>query len=119
MQLDWPKYENAAKMILEDTDFGVVLVSEADNGFTGFMMLTYEWSDWRDGVFMWIQGAEGCPETLQALKKQLETFAETMQYKLCGVRLCNALKSEAENEGVKKLFNLGSSHYYIYHVDTC
>jgi hypothetical protein len=54
MNLDFDKYRKAAVMILSNIDYGVVFVHEEGEEVTGFMMFTYEWSDWRDGVFYWL-----------------------------------------------------------------
>ncbi len=37
-------------------------VAEVDGDVVGQMMLTYEWTDWRDGVFWWIQSVYVAPE---------------------------------------------------------
>lgn len=37
-------------------------VAEVDGGVAGQMMVTYEWTDWRDGVFWWIQSVYVAPE---------------------------------------------------------
>ena len=44
--------------ILADVKHGFVIVALEDEQAAGFMMFTYEWSDWRDGVFLWLQAAE-------------------------------------------------------------
>jgi len=45
--------------VLADPGKGRYFIAEARDGATarpvGQMMLTYEWSDWRNGVFWWIQ----------------------------------------------------------------
>ena len=56
MQYEWTNYEAAVKQILENSDFGFVLVSESGDGLVGFVAFTFEWSDWRDGAFFWLQG---------------------------------------------------------------
>lgn len=61
-------------------------------------MLTYEWSDWRDGVFLWFQGCEyKSVDALTAMKTKLNEYAQSgqMKYKCCGVRL-SSLKAMAE-----------------------
>jgi len=56
MNLEWKNYEPVAKKILSHTDFGLVILAEDKqiNKTVGFMMFTYEWSDWRDGLFFWV-----------------------------------------------------------------
>jgi len=41
--------------VLEDAGKGRYWVAEAEGEVIGQLMVTYEWSDWRNGVFWWIQ----------------------------------------------------------------
>ena len=118
MNLDWEKYRKAALMIISNIDYGVVFVTEDNNAnMTGFMMFTYEWSDWRDGIFYWLQGLEGSLEATVAMKACLEKHASESNYKICGIRLCSEKAIHHENKAAVDLWGLTSSHYYIYHVD--
>ena len=120
MHLEWSKYIKSAKMILSSLDFGFCLIAEQAGTPVGFALFTYEWSDWRDGVFFWLQGLEGASaEILQLLKTATEEYgANKIEYKLCGIRLCSQKVYKKEDERAKNLWDLDTSHYYIYHVDT-
>ena len=41
--------------IFDEPDQGFYLVSENEEGIIGTLMVTREWSDWRNGQFWWIQ----------------------------------------------------------------
>lgn len=41
--------------ILDDPSKGLYFVAEVDAQVVGQLMITYEWSDWRNGNFWWIQ----------------------------------------------------------------
>lgn len=41
--------------ILADAALGFYLVAEAEGTVIGCLMITYEWSDWRNGLFWWVQ----------------------------------------------------------------
>lgn len=43
------------RRFIERPHFGFYLVAEDDASVIGSLMITYEWSDWRDGLFWWIQ----------------------------------------------------------------
>ena len=43
------------KAMLADASKGRYWVAEADGRVIGQIMVTYEWSDWRNGVIWWIQ----------------------------------------------------------------
>ena len=50
------KWQAAEEAVLENPDFGFLAVCEnAEKHALGFVYITYEWSDWRNGVFFWIQ----------------------------------------------------------------
>lgn len=41
--------------VLEDGGHGFYLVAESEHGIVAALMITYEWSDWRNARFWWIQ----------------------------------------------------------------
>ena len=41
--------------LLEQPQFGFYVVAEFDGAVVASLMITYEWTDWRDGVFWWLQ----------------------------------------------------------------
>ena len=43
------------RRVLQEPARGFYLVAEDGEGAVGQLMVTYEWSDWRDGDFFWIQ----------------------------------------------------------------
>ena len=50
--------ENAlpgAATVLDDPSLGFYLVTEVDGEIAGSLMITYEWSDWSNAMYWWIQ----------------------------------------------------------------
>jgi len=43
------------RALLADATKGRYFIAEQDGRIVGQTMITYEWSDWRDGTFWWIQ----------------------------------------------------------------
>lgn len=41
--------------LLARPEYGFYLVAEADGVVVGSLMVTYEWSDWRNGLIWWLQ----------------------------------------------------------------
>ena len=39
--------------VIANPEKGFYLVVELDNGIQASLMVTYEWSDWRNGTFWW------------------------------------------------------------------
>ena len=45
----------AVETVLRDPRHGFYVVAEADGEIAGSLLVTYEWSDWRNGRMWWIQ----------------------------------------------------------------
>ena len=45
----------AVKSVFDDSQKGFYLVAEVDGQVVGSLMITYEWSDWRNGNMWYIQ----------------------------------------------------------------
>lgn len=41
--------------LLKKPEYGFYLIAEASGEAVGCLMVTYEWSDWRNGLFWWLQ----------------------------------------------------------------
>ncbi len=50
------------RSLLDDDAKGFYLVADIDGHVVGALMVTSEWSDWRDGVFWWLQSVFVRPE---------------------------------------------------------
>ncbi len=124
LQLIWSNYAAVAARILADQNLGkFVYVETASGEVVGFLFVTYEWSDWRDGIFFWLQACEVnelyAESVLPLLKQKLEEYANSdLGYRWCGLRLCNEKTKSKHFESAVKTFELGKSHYFIFHVDT-
>lgn len=47
---------NGVKRLMQKPEYGFYLVAEnTDQTIVGTCMVTMEWSDWRDGLFWWVQ----------------------------------------------------------------
>jgi ribosomal protein S18 acetylase RimI-like enzyme len=47
--------QSGVKRLFEKPEFGFYIVAEKEGVICGSLMITYEWSDWRDGLVWWIQ----------------------------------------------------------------
>ena len=54
-QLDPETVQSGVARLLADPARGVYYVAESGQRVVGQMLITREWSDWRDGWFWWIQ----------------------------------------------------------------
>lgn len=55
LALDPPTVRAGVEALLADPSKGVYLVAEAGGRLVGQLMLTVEWSDWRNGPVYWLQ----------------------------------------------------------------
>ncbi|MCC6623639.1 MAG: GNAT family N-acetyltransferase [Deltaproteobacteria bacterium] len=60
--LDPARVLRGVDAVLADPAKGFYLVAELDGAYAGQLMVTYEWSDWRDGTQWWIQSVWVPPE---------------------------------------------------------
>lgn len=84
--------------VFEDEGPGFYLVACIDDNVAACLMITTEWSDWRNGLFWWIQSVYVAPEyrtrgVFTALYEYVRTRAKACP-DVCGIRLY----VEKENE---------------------
>lgn len=94
--------------VLEDTAKGRYWVADIDDEPAGQLLITYEWSDWRNGMLWWIQSVY-VPHRFRrqgvfsALYKHVESLA-TADGSVHGIRLY----VERQNEKAQATYrNLG------------
>ncbi len=54
--------DNGVKRLMQKPEYGFYLIAEIDKQTVGTCMVTTEWSDWRDGLFWWVQSVYVKPE---------------------------------------------------------
>jgi GNAT superfamily N-acetyltransferase len=94
-------------------------LAEVDGRFVGQLMVTFEWSDWRNANFWWIQSVYVHPEfrsrgIFGALYRHVERLARDAG--ACGLRLY----VERENTGAQAAYRrlgMTDSGYLVYEAD--
>lgn len=61
-QLDPAKIRAGVKEVFHNPLRGFYLVTEHEGHVVASLLVTYEWSDWRNGTFWWIQSVYVLPE---------------------------------------------------------
>ncbi len=79
------------KTMIENPQMGFYLVAESDGVIAAALMTTTEWSDWRNGLFWWIQSVYVLPEfrrqgLYRKLYDEVKNLAES-DSGVCGFRL--------------------------------
>jgi ribosomal protein S18 acetylase RimI-like enzyme len=92
-------------------------VAECDGRVVAGLMITYEWSDWRNGLFWWIQSVYVRPEfRRRGIYRKMYAHirqAASMNGNVCGLRLY----VERDNQSAQTTYaSLGMSktHYLIF-----
>lgn len=89
-KLDRAVLERGVRAVFAEPRRGRYLVAEIDAKPVGGLMLTYEWSDWRNGDFWWIQSVYVIPAARrQGVYRALyaEVEARAMASAAVGIRL--------------------------------
>jgi GNAT superfamily N-acetyltransferase len=60
-KLPWDKIHPGIKAILQDSSLEFYLAALYQGEVVGCLAITYEWSDWRNGLFWWIQSVFVAP----------------------------------------------------------
>ena len=90
-RLDPDTVRRGVAAVLADPQRGRYFIAERDGGAVGTAMLTYEWSDWRNGAWWWLQSVYVAPVARRggvftALYRHL-LAAATAEPGVCGLRL--------------------------------
>jgi ribosomal protein S18 acetylase RimI-like enzyme len=89
--LDPTLIQNGVLKLFEEPDLGFYTLVEMDGEIAGALMITSEWSDWRNGLFWWIQSVYILPEyrrrgIFTALYNHIRHRA-SQDPEICGLRL--------------------------------
>ena len=115
--LDKDILSNGVAAVFDDPRKGFYVVAEVDGEIVGGLMVTFEWSDWRNGWFWWIQSVYIRPEgrgksiysKLYDFVKQRAAEAENV----CGFRLYVEKENEHAQAVYKKL-GMEETYYLMF-----
>ncbi len=90
-KLDPEVAEKGVENLLNQPGKGFYLIAESGMQIAGSLMITKEWSDWRNGFFWWIQSVYVLPEfrrkgIFKRLYQKIRSLADEEQ-NVCGLRL--------------------------------
>jgi ribosomal protein S18 acetylase RimI-like enzyme len=112
-----PKVKAGMREVLRRPDHGFYLVAELNGRIAGSLLITREWSDWRNGVFWWIQSVYVPPEfrkrgIYRALYDAVKARAKSNP-EVCGFRLYVERNNGAARSVYSKL-GMTETEYRIY-----
>lgn len=112
---------DGVRNLIEDESKGIYYVCVIDNKVVGQIMYTYEWSDWRNGTFIWVQSVYVDKEyrgrgVFKALYNYVKDICDDEKNNYVGIRLY----VEKENYVAQKTYkSLGMTEcsYYMYEYE--
>lgn len=116
LQLDSSTVGTGVENLMQRPEHGFYIVAKLNDTVCGCLMITREWSDWRNGLFWWIQSVYIEPEYRRQgiFRKMYQFISEyAKQESVIGLRLY----VEQENKIAQKTYNelgMQKSNYQIY-----
>jgi ribosomal protein S18 acetylase RimI-like enzyme len=103
-ELSGQTLHSGVRGLLAQPQYGFYLVAQNGEELAGGLLVTFEWSDWRDGVYWWVQSVYVRPQyrgqgVYRALYTALRERA-TAQPKVRGLRLY----VEQDNQRAKEVY---------------
>lgn len=118
--LDSETVRKGVAAVLADPTKGFYLLAESGGQVVGQAMVTFEWSDWRDGVFWWLESVYVHPDfrrrgVFGCLFRTLEAEARARP-EVVGLRLYVDHENKAAQETYRHL-GMASSNYALYELE--
>jgi ribosomal protein S18 acetylase RimI-like enzyme len=119
LQLDRDRVRRGVEAALVDSSKGFYLVAILDGAVVGQSMVTFEWSDWSNGMRWWVQSVYVHPDfrrrgIYRGLFQYLRTLAQAEG------TVCLRLYVDRDNRGAQATYQkLGfrETHYNLYEMD--
>ncbi len=120
IRLDSDRLLRGVRAVLRDPSKGIYFVAELGGVVAGQLLITYEWSDWRNGSFWWIQSVYVAPQfrrrgVLRALFERVLELAGSRR-DVCGLRLYVDARNRRA-QAVYKRLGLQPSYYRVFETD--
>jgi predicted GNAT family acetyltransferase len=105
------------RQVFERSALGRYYVGEKDGRVVAALMITYEWSDWRNGIVWWIQSVFVVPEARrQGMYAGLYGYIRTLVESdpdVCGLRLYVDRRNTAAQQVYARL-GMDGGHYQVF-----
>lgn len=117
LRLDRQVCTRGVAAVFGDPSLGRYYVGETDGGVIASALITYEWSDWRNGIVWWIQSVYVVPEArgqriYAGLYSHLQNLARADD-RVRGIRLY-VDRSNAIAQQVYTRLGMNGEHYQVF-----
>jgi GNAT superfamily N-acetyltransferase len=118
--LDSATVKRGVCALLNDPAKGIYFVAEEHGVVVGQLLITYEWSDWRNGNFWWLQSVYVTQDhrsagVFLALFKHVQRLAKSKR-DVCGLRLY-VEENNRHAQQVYERLGMSRTHYKIYETN--
>jgi ribosomal protein S18 acetylase RimI-like enzyme len=111
---------SGVRRLMLQEQYGFYIIAEIENKPVGQLMITYEWTDWRDGLFWWIQSVYVMPDFRgKGIYKALygHILRESRKHDdVRGIRLYVDRSNDVAKNVYEKL-GMSKAHYDMYEID--
>jgi ribosomal protein S18 acetylase RimI-like enzyme len=116
LELNYPRLLQGVQALLADSTKGMYYIAEINGIVVGQLMITNEWSDWRNATFWWIQSVYVKKEfRKQGVFRSLYQYVESLARSrgdVCGLRLY----VETQNDHAQKTYEALGMHHSHYQM---
>ncbi|MBX2865922.1 MAG: GNAT family N-acetyltransferase [Leptolyngbyaceae cyanobacterium MAG.088] len=103
--------------LLSNPAYGFYIVAETDAKVVACLMITTEWSDWRNGLFWWVQSVFVSPEyRRRGIYRSMYSFIRELannEPNVCGFRLY-VEQNNTRAQATYTALGMSQSPYYIF-----
>tara|TARA_B100001750_G_C15467306_1_gene577797 strand:- start:458 stop:922 length:465 start_codon:yes stop_codon:yes gene_type:complete len=118
--LDEALLKSGVDSIFDSSAKGFYLVAEVDGHVIGSLLITYEWSDWRNATFWWIQSVfVDANWRRKGVYRSMHDYVCTLANSrgdICGIRLY-VERSNTRAQQTYKDLGMTHSHYDLYEIE--
>ncbi len=120
LSLDPQLVRDGVDALLKDPSKGIYFVAESEGAVIGQLMITYEWSDWRNGNLWWLQSVYVKQEfrgrgVFRALFRYLQELARK-EKSVCGLRLYMHADNAVARKSYERL-GMKQTRYEVFEMD--
>ncbi len=120
LELDKDKVLNGVKHAIEDHSKAEYYLYELEAIVVGQLMITKEWSDWRDSYLWWIQSVYvNKQHRRKGVFGELYKYVENLVEKdptACGIRLYVEKNNKSAQSTYQKM-GMHETHYILYEIE--
>ena len=117
IDLDRDIVNKGVNAVLNSPEKGIYFVAESENKIIASMLITFEWSDWRNGNVYWIHSIYVLPEfrkkgVFKTLYLHLKNIAQKDE-NIVGLRLY-VDKTNINAQKVYEIMGMDGNHYLLF-----